>query len=194
MQNVKISVNDFVIKACALALRDVPEANAKWDEKKLEIVMNKTVDVSVAVATDRGLITPIVTKTDTKTLAGIATELKDLAGRARIGKLKPEEFQGGTFSVSNLGMYGITHFNAIINYPQAGILAIGSGRKIVKNAVFSIDDIDSYVPGQAAPSPSVVNVIDVTLSGDNRVFNDETAATFLETFKKYLANPQFMMV
>ncbi|EFA84160.1 pyruvate dehydrogenase complex [Heterostelium album PN500] len=191
----KISVNDFVIKACALALRDVPAANCRWDEKAGKTINNPTVDISVAVATDRGLITPIVGKTDTKSLGNIATELKDLAGRARIGKLKPEEFQGGTFSVSNLGMYGITHFNAIINYPQAGILAIGGGRKVIKNRAYTLDELDSLdTTTAAAAGPSVSNVIDVTLSGDNRVFDDEIAATFLDTFKKYISNPQLMML
>ncbi|EGG18449.1 pyruvate dehydrogenase complex [Cavenderia fasciculata] len=197
MQSTKLSVNDFIIKACALALRDVPEANARWDENKKEAVRNGTVDVSVAVATDRGLITPIVTKTDSKSLGQVAIELKDLAGRARIGKLKPEEFQGGTFSVSNLGMFGITHFNAIINHPQAGILAVGAGRKIVKTSSI-IHDIDNYahpsVPSGVVDVPQVANVIDVTLSGDNRVFDDEIAAKFLEKFRSYVSNPQAMLI
>ncbi|GAM24246.1 hypothetical protein SAMD00019534_074210, partial [Acytostelium subglobosum LB1] len=188
----KISVNDFVIKACALALRDVPAANARWDEKTGTTVPSKSIDVSVAVATERGLITPIVTNTDMKSLGAVATELKDLAGRARIGKLKPEEFQGGTFSVSNLGMFGITHFNAIINYPQAGILAVGGGRKIIKNKSLTLDELDAATDATGllagGTGPSVSNVIDVTLSGDNRVFDDEIAANFLDTFKKYISN------
>ncbi|EGC38457.1 hypothetical protein DICPUDRAFT_8113, partial [Dictyostelium purpureum] len=177
--NVKVSVNDFVLRACALALRDNPLANAKWSDKEGQVVMNNSVDISFAVSTDRGLITPIIANTDKKQLGQIATEAKELAGKARDGKLKPEEFIGGTFSVSNLGMFGISTFSAIINYPQAGILAIGTGRKVIRSVVSDVP----YVP------PTIANVVDVTLSGDNRVFDDEIAAKFLQSFKKYLSNP-----
>jgi pyruvate dehydrogenase E2 component (dihydrolipoamide acetyltransferase) len=116
--DVKISVNDFVIRASALALRDVPEANVTWDETTQEIKVLSTIDVSVAVALESGLITPIIKQTNTKGLGQIGAEMKDLAARARANKLQLNEFQGGTFSVSNLGMFGITEFSAVINPPQ----------------------------------------------------------------------------
>jgi len=129
---VKISVNDFVIRAVALALKQVPAANASYDESG--ILFYEHADVSVAVATPGGLITPIVKRAEGKGLAAIAREMKDLAGRARDGKLKPEEYQGGTFSISNLGMFGIKQFEAVINPPQGCILAVGAGeqRPVVK--------------------------------------------------------------
>jgi pyruvate/2-oxoglutarate dehydrogenase complex dihydrolipoamide acyltransferase (E2) component len=122
---MNVSVNDLVIKAAGKALRAVPEANAQYDRKSDRVVANKAVDVSVAVATDGGLITPIVKDADLLGVQGIADKVKDLAGRARAGKLKPEEFQGGSFTISNLGMFGIDSFVAVINPPQACILAVG---------------------------------------------------------------------
>src|SRR3546814_492393 len=122
----KLSVNDFVIRAAALALKKVPAANVGFAGDALR--WYKSVDVSVAVAIPDGLITPIVKGADAKGLAAISNEMKDLAARARDGKLKPEEFEGGTFSISNLGMYGISEFSAVINPPQAAILAVGAGR------------------------------------------------------------------
>ena len=120
----RISVNDFVIRAAALALRQVPKANAIWT--KDAILLLDEIDISVAVATDGGLITPIVRRADEKSLGTISREVKDLAARARAGKLKPEEYQGGGFSISNLGMYGVREFSAIINPPQSCILAVGA--------------------------------------------------------------------
>ncbi|MDP1837241.1 MAG: pyruvate dehydrogenase complex dihydrolipoamide acetyltransferase, partial [Reyranella sp.] len=128
-RGAKVSVNDMVIKACAKALRDHPECNASWTED--EMIQYGAVDISVAVATDRGLITPIVRNADMKGLAQIAVEMKDLAARAKVGKLKLEEFQGGGFTISNLGMFGVKDFAAIINPPQAMILAVGAGEERV---------------------------------------------------------------
>src|SRR5437660_6743437 len=133
----RISVNDFVIRAAALALRQVPAANASWSDEA--ILLWDSVDIAVAVALDDGLITPIVKAADRKGLAAIANETKDLAARARAGKLKLEEFQGGTFSISNLGMFGVRDFAAVINPPHGGILAVGAGEKrpIVKNGALA---------------------------------------------------------
>lgn len=173
----KVSVNDFVIKAVAQALRDIPEANASWTDAAIRQFCN--VDVSVAVAIDGGLITPIVRNADQKSLAAISNEMKDLAKRAREGKLKPEEFQGGGFSISNLGMYGIKQFNAIINPPQSCILAIGSGeeRVVVKGGQFT-----------------AVNMMTVTLSSDHRVVDGAVGAVFLAAFKRYIEDPVMMVV
>eukprot|EP01132_Coremiostelium_polycephalum_P004578 gene4578-5715_t len=202
-KGLKYSVNDFIMKACALALRDNPQANSKWDEKSQSIITNPTVDISFAVSTDRGLITPIIKSIDQKSVGDIAKEGKDLAGLARDGKLKPEQFIGGTFSVSNLGMFGITHFNAIINYPQAGILAIGTGRKVILNNntnnnnntnTSNLDQDDLLFLHSQNNAPKVSNIIDVTLSGDNRVFDDDVAAKFLDSFQKYLSNPNSMLL
>jgi pyruvate dehydrogenase E2 component (dihydrolipoamide acetyltransferase) len=172
----KLSVNDFVIKAVAMALRKVPAANSSWTDEA--ILQYNNVDVSVAVAIDGGLITPIVKNADQKSLSVISNEMKDLAARARIGKLAPEEFQGGGFSISNLGMYGIKNFKAIINPPQSCILAIGtsSERAIVRN-------------GQVA----VANIMDVSLSCDHRVVDGAVGAEFLNWFKKYIENPVLML-
>jgi len=196
-QKVKLSVNDFILKAAALTLRDIPAANAMWNGEGIRLL--KDVDVSVAVATDKGLITPIIKNTDKKGLATIATELKDLAGRARTGSLKPQEFQGGSFSVSNLGMYGISHFIAVINPPQAAILAVGAGRQEIrlKSSLSSTKlDIDSISPSPSRSSPEkvTVNVVDVTLSCDNRVIDEGLAGQFLERFQKYLSTPEMLVL
>ncbi|MEQ9609585.1 MAG: pyruvate dehydrogenase complex dihydrolipoamide acetyltransferase, partial [Kiloniellaceae bacterium] len=173
----KISVNDFVIRAVALALKKVPAANASYDESGL--LFYEHADVSVAVATPNGLITPIVKKAETKGLAGIANEMKDLAGRARDGKLKPEEYQGGTFSVSNLGMFGIKDFAAVINPPQGCILAVGAGeqRPVVKNGALAI-----------------ATVMSCTLSVDHRVVDGAVGAEFLAAFKKLIEDPLSMLL
>jgi len=173
----KISVNDFVIRAVALALKEVPAANASYDESG--ILLYEHADVSVAVATPNGLITPIVKQAETKGLAAISEEMKDLAGRARDGKLKPEEYQGGTFSVSNLGMYGVKHFGAIINPPQGCILAVGAGeqRAVVKN-------------GELAAA----TVMSCTLAVDHRVVDGAVGAQFLAAFKKYVEYPPGMLL
>jgi pyruvate dehydrogenase E2 component (dihydrolipoamide acetyltransferase) len=173
----KISVNDFVIRAAALTLRKVPAANASYSDEA--ILRWNTVDVAVAVALPDGLITPIVKNADQKGLATIANEMKDLAARAREGKLKLEEFQGGTFSISNLGMYGIKDFNAIINPPQGGILAVGAGeqRPIVKNGALAI-----------------ATVMSCTVSCDHRVVDGATGAQWIAEFKKLIEDPLLMLL
>lgn len=175
--DVSVSVNDVVIKCAALALRDMPDVNAKWNPKTNSIEDSKAVDISVAVATPNGLITPIVTRADSRGLVNISETVKDLAGRARDGKLKPEEFQGGSFSISNLGMFGTGSFTAVINPPQACILAVGAGVSRV------------LPPKTADASPRVATVVTVQLSADRRVVSEALAGEFLQTFKKYLATP-----
>jgi pyruvate dehydrogenase E2 component (dihydrolipoamide acetyltransferase) len=173
----RISVNDFVIRAAALALRQVPAANASWSDEA--ILLWDTVDIAVAVALDDGLITPIVKNADRKGLATIANETKDLAARARAGKLKLEEFQGGTFSISNLGMFGVRDFAAVINPPHGGILAVGSGeqRPVVKNGVLAI-----------------ATVMSCTLSCDHRAVDGAVGAQFLAAFKKLVEDPLTMLL
>jgi len=175
-QGIKVSVNDFVIKAAALALKAVPEANASYTPEG--IAMHHNADVSMAVAIDGGLITPIIRKAETKGLAQIATESKDLAKRARDRKLKPEEFQGGTFSVSNLGMFGIKQFTSIINEPQGCIMSVGAGeqRAVVKD-------------GQIVAA----TVMTVTLTCDHRVVDGATGARFLQAFKPLIEDPVAML-
>ena len=172
----KLSVNDMVIKAVAMALRDVPAANASWTENAIQQYNN--VDISVAVAIDGGLITPIVQNADQKGLAQISSDAKDLISRARSGKLQPSEYQGGGFSISNLGMYGIKSFNAIVNPPQGCILAVGAGeeRVVSKGGEFKS-----------------VNVMTVTLSCDHRVVDGAVGAEFLAAFKRYIESPVMML-
>lgn len=179
---VNISVNDVVIKAAALALRDMPEVNARWQASNESVQPNGSVDISVAVATPTGLITPILTQADRRSLLEINSMVKELATRARIGKLKPEEYQGGTFSISNLGMYGIDQFSAVINPPQACILAIGSGVKKV------------VPPKQADGEPEVATVMTVQLSADRRVVDEALAAQFLQLFRAYFNNPNALLL
>ncbi len=176
-EKLKISVNDFVIRAAALALDQVPDANASWDEAG--VLVYEHVDVSVAVATPNGLITPIVKAAETKGLGMISAEMKELAGRAREGKLKPEEYQGGTFSVSNLGMFGIKEFGAIINPPQGCILAVGAGqqRPVVRDGALA-----------------VATVMSCTLSVDHRVVDGALGAQFLAAFKKFIEYPPSMLL
>jgi pyruvate dehydrogenase E2 component (dihydrolipoamide acetyltransferase) len=172
----KVSVNDFVIKASAMALKAVPEANASYSPEG--IAMHHHADVAMAVAIDGGLITPIIRKAETKSLSQIAAESKDLAKRARDRKLKPEEFQGGTFSVSNLGMFGIQSFASIINEPQGAIMSVGAGeqRPVV-------------VDGQLA----VATVMTVTLTCDHRVVDGAIGAKFLQVFKTMIEDPVTML-
>jgi pyruvate dehydrogenase E2 component (dihydrolipoamide acetyltransferase) len=173
----RISVNDFVIRAAALALQQVPAANASWSDEA--ILLWDTVDIAVAVALEDGLITPIVKSADRKGLATIANETKDLAARARAGKLKLEEFQGGTFSISNLGMFGVRDFAAVINPPQGGILAVGAGeqRPVVKNGALAI-----------------ATVMSCTLSCDHRAVDGAVGAQFLGAFKKLVEDPLTMLL
>ena len=173
----KLSVNDFVIKASALALRQVPGLNASFTEAA--IAQYTDVDISVAVSIPDGLITPILRHADTKGLAALSNEMKDLAARAKSGKLKPEEFQGGGFSVSNLGMFGVQSFTAIINPPQAAILAVGAGlpRPVVRN-------------GQLA----VATVMTCTLSVDHRVADGAVGAQWMAAFKALLEDPLGLLI
>ena len=173
----KLSVNDFVIKAVAQGMRRVPGVNASWGGDR--IYQYKDIDVSVAVAIEGGLITPIVRKADQKGLATISNEMKDLAKRAKEGKLKPEEFQGGGFSISNLGMFGIKDFLAVINPPQACILAVGAGEK---RPVVKGDEI------------KIATVMSVSLSTDHRVVDGALGAQFLQEFKKLVEDPLALLL
>lgn len=177
VSQTKISVNDFIIRAVALALQKVPAANASWTNEA--ILQFNDADISVAVATPTGLITPIVRAAQNKPVAKISSEMKDLATRARDGKLKPEEFQGGGFSISNLGMFGVKDFAAIINPPQACILAVGAGdqRPVVKN-------------GQLA----IATVMTCTLSVDHRAVDGAIGAQFLAAFKELIENPYSLVI
>lgn len=179
-EGVKLSYNDFVIKAVALASRKVPEANSAW----MDTVIREfhSVDVSVAVSTDTGLITPIVFDADKKGLVEISNDVKRLAAKAREGKLQPQEFQGGTISVSNLGMFGIKNFSAIINPPQSCILAVGSLQKRV-------------IPDKSSPNGyKVADILSVTLSCDHRVVDGAVGAQWLAVFKQLLEQPQTMLL
>ena len=176
-QGIKVSVNDLVIKAAAVALKQVPEANASYSPEG--IAMHHHADVAMAVAIDGGLITPIIRAAETKGLAQIATEAKDLAERARTRKLKPEEFQGGTFSVSNLGMFGIRSFASIINEPQGAILSVGAGEK---RPVVRGDQL------------AVATVMTVTLTCDHRVVDGAVGARWLQAFKVLIEDPVTMIV
>ncbi|WP_337184604.1 pyruvate dehydrogenase complex dihydrolipoamide acetyltransferase [Shinella sp.] len=173
----KLSVNDMVIKAMALALRDVPDANVSWTETNM--VKHKHADVGVAVSIPGGLITPIIRKAETKTLSAISNEMKDLGKRAKERKLKPEEYQGGTTAVSNMGMMGVKSFAAVVNPPHATILAVGAGeeRVVVKKGEMVI-----------------VNAMTVTLSTDHRCVDGALGAELLGAFKRYIENPMGMLV
>ncbi|MCJ2116963.1 pyruvate dehydrogenase complex dihydrolipoamide acetyltransferase [Methylobacterium sp. J-001] len=173
----KLSVNDFVIKAMGLALTRVPAANAVWAEDR--VLRFKQAEVGVAVAIDGGLFTPVIRRADEKTLSTISKEMKDFAARARAKKLKPEEYQGGVTSVSNLGMFGIKHFTAVINPPQSSILAVGAGEKrvVVKDG-----------------APVVAQVMTATLSCDHRVLDGALGAELIAAFKGLIENPMGMLV
>jgi pyruvate dehydrogenase E2 component (dihydrolipoamide acetyltransferase) len=173
----KLSVNDFVIKAMAVALQKIPNCNVSWTEGGM--VKHKHSDVGVAVAMPGGLITPIIRKAETKTLSVISGEMKDFAARARSRKLKPEEYQGGTTAVSNLGMYGINHFTAVINPPHATILAVGTSeeRPVVRNGKIEI-----------------ASIMSVTLSCDHRAIDGALGAELIGAFKQLIENPVMMMV
>ncbi len=173
----KISVNDMVIKAVALAMRDIPAVNVSWYDDALAQYHN--VDVSVAVATPGGLITPIVKNADQKTLPQISAEMKELAARARNMQLKPHEYEGGGFSISNLGMYGVKHFEAIINPPQACILAVGAGEQ---RAVIEGGEVRA------------ATLMHATLSVDHRAVDGALGAEWLQAFKRYLEAPVTMLV
>ena len=173
----KLSVNDFVIKAMAVALQKIPNCNVSWTEGGM--LKHKHSDVGVAVAMPGGLITPIIRKAETKTLSAISGEMKDFAARARARKLKPEEYQGGTTAVSNLGMYGINHFTAVINPPHATILAVGTSeeRPVVRSGKIEI-----------------ASIMSVTLSCDHRAIDGALGAELIGAFKQLIENPVMMMV
>ncbi len=172
-----VTINDLVIKAAAATLRQVPAVNASWTDDA--IALYDDVDISVAVAIPDGLITPIIRRADQKGLATISREMKDLAGRARAGKLKPEEFQGGGFSISNMGMFGVSEFSAIINPPQAAILAVAAGQKrpVVKNDALAI-----------------ATVMTCTLSVDHRVVDGALGANWLRAFKRIVEDPLSLLL
>ncbi len=173
----KLSVNDFIIKASAMALKAVPAANATFTDEA--ILLHKHADIGVAVAIDGGLITPIVWKAEEKGLKQISAEVKDMASRAKARKLKPEEYQGGTFSVSNLGMFGITSFASIVNQPQGAIMSVGAGgeRVVVKDGKMEI-----------------ATVMTVTLTCDHRVVDGAVGAQFLGAFKSFIEEPAAMLL
>lgn len=176
-RGVKLSVNDFIIKACAMALQDVPNANAVWAGDR--IFRLKPSDVAVAVAIDGGLFTPVLKDAEKKTLSTLSNEMKDLAARARSRKLAPHEYQGGSFAISNLGMFGIDNFDAVINPPHGAILAVGAG---VKKPVVKGDG-----------SIGVATVMSMTLSVDHRVIDGALGAELLKAIVGYLENPVSML-
>ena len=173
----RLSVNDLIIKAAAVTLRRIPKVNASYTEDN--VILYDDVDISVAVSIPDGLITPIVRKADQKGLAAISTEMKDLGARAKAGKLKPEEFQGGGFSISNMGMFGVSNFAAVINPPQAAILAVAAGqqRPVVKNGALAI-----------------ATVMTCTLSVDHRVVDGALGAEWLASFKAVVEDPMSLML
>jgi len=173
----KLSVNDMIIKALALALRDVPDANVSWTDEAM--VKHKHADVGVAVSIPGGLITPIIRRAEEKSLSTISNEMKDMGKRAKERKLKPEEYQGGTTAVSNMGMMGVKSFSAVVNPPHATILAIGAGEKraVVKDGAVAI-----------------VEAMTVTLSTDHRCVDGALGAELLGAFKGYIENPMSMLV
>ncbi|MBK0397716.1 pyruvate dehydrogenase complex dihydrolipoamide acetyltransferase [Limibaculum sp. M0105] len=176
-RGIKLSVNDYVIKACALALQQVPGCNAAWaGDRVLEF---KASDVAVAVAIEGGLFTPIIRDAEAKSLSTISAEMKDLAARARERKLAPQEYQGGAFAISNLGMFGIDNFDAVINPPHASILAVGAGvqKPVVKDGAVA-----------------VATVMSVTLSVDHRVIDGALGAQFLDAVKGYIEDPMSMLM
>ena len=176
-KNNKLSINDFIIKSCALALQSVPTANAIWAEDK--ILQLKPSDIAVAVSVEDGLFTPVVRDADTKSLSNISKEMKELAERARAKKLMPNEYKGGSFSISNLGMFGIDNFDAVINPPHGAILAVGRG---LKKPLINNDD-----------SISVANLMSLTLSVDHRVIDGALGAELLQSITKYLEDPVLML-
>uniref|UniRef100_UPI0037E7E468 dihydrolipoyllysine-residue acetyltransferase component of pyruvate dehydrogenase complex, mitochondrial n=1 Tax=Semicossyphus pulcher TaxID=241346 RepID=UPI0037E7E468 len=178
-QNIKLSVNDFIIKASALACLKVPECNSSWMDTVIR--QNHVVDLNVAVSTASGLITPIVFNAHTKGLAAISSDVSSLAARARDGKLQPHEFQGGTFTISNLGMFGVKNFSAIINPPQSCILAVGGSEK-------------RLMPADNEKGFDVASMMSVTLSCDHRVVDGAVGAQWLAEFRKFLEKPVTMLL
>lgn len=176
-QGIKISVNDFVMKACALAIKEHPKLNSLWTSEGVEL--HETVNMAMAVALDAGLITPVIKDTANKTLSAISTSSKDLAKRARDGGLKPDEYQGGTITVSNMGMFGVESFSAIINQPQAAIIAVSS---IIQRAMVK--------DGEVAP----VSTMKLTLSADHRIANGAEGAQYMAEVKRLMESPMVLVV
>jgi pyruvate dehydrogenase E2 component (dihydrolipoamide acetyltransferase) len=176
-QGIKLSINDFVMKACAVALKDYPKLNALWTEGGIEL--HQQVNLAMAVALEAGLITPVIKDAANKTLSAISAESKDLATRAREGGLNPDEYQGGTFTVSNMGMFGVESFSAIINPPQAAIVAVSS---IVERAIFK--------DGEVVPA----SIMKLSLSADHRISNGAEGAQYLAEVKRLLEHPMTLLV
>ena len=176
-QGIKLSVNDFVMKACAVALKEYPNLNSLWTSEGIEL--HEQVDLAMAVALEAGLITPVIKDAANKTLSAISASSKDLAKRAREGGLKPEEYQGGTFTVSNMGMFGVESFSAIINPPQAAIVAVSS---IMQRAIFKEEEV---VP---------VSLMKLTLSADHRIANGAEGAQYMAEVKRLLEHPMTLVV
>ena len=176
-KNNKLSINDFIIKSCALALQSVPTANAIWAEDK--ILQLKPSDIAVAVSVEDGLFTPIIRDADTKSLSNISKDMKDLAEKARSKKLMPTEYQGGSFSISNLGMFGVDNFDAVINPPHGAILAVGRG---LQKPIVNEDE-----------TISVANLMSLTLSVDHRVIDGALGAKLLQSITKYIEDPILML-
>jgi pyruvate dehydrogenase E2 component (dihydrolipoamide acetyltransferase) len=177
--NLKVSINDFVIRAVALALREHPHINSGFNGANQSILRFKTVDISVAVSIDQGLITPIIRHADYKNIGEIAAEVKELATRAKAHKLEPHEYRGGSFTISNMGMYGVTEFAAIINPPQAAILAVGAIEECLRLHG------EKVLPGKK---------MNLTLSCDHRVIDGSDGAQFIKALQKYLENPALLLV
>lgn len=177
--DIKVSVNDFIVRAVALALRKHPEINCGFNSVNGTIIQFQTIDIAVAVSIDEGLITPIVRHADFKTLTELSSEIKFLAQKAKVGKLSPEEYKGGSFTISNLGMHGIIDFQAIINPPQAAILAVGG-----------IQDVPVVRDGSVKPG----KMMNLVLSVDHRVIDGVKAAVFINTLKYYLENPALLIL
>jgi len=173
---IKVSVNDFIIKAVGVSLRKHGKINVQWNPSSQSIESVPSVDISIAVATPNGLITPIIKDANTLSVQEISSRVKELAGRAKDGKLKPHEFQGGSFSISNLGMFGIKDFSAVINPPQAAILAVGQGNPV-------IDPQDNL---------RILSDMNVTLSYDARAISEEDASAFMESLLEMLSNPDLL--
>ena len=178
VRGIKLSINDFIIKACAIALQSIPMANSVWAGDRL--LQLSASDIAVAVAIDGGLITPVLKDAEQKSLSAISTEMKDLADRARCKKLAPNEYQGGSFSISNLGMFGIDNFDAVINPPQSAILAVGAGKK--RPVVGPDGDL------------TVATTMSVTLSVDHRAVDGALGAQLLDAIVKNLENPISLLV
>lgn len=177
--DVKVSINDFIVRACALALRQCPNINTGFNSVNQTIIQFKTIDIAIAVSIEAGLITPIVRHADYKNLGELSVEIRSLAQKAREGKLNPQEYKGGSFTISNLGMYGVSEFQAIINPPQAAILAVSGIQDV------PVVRHDTVVKGKT---------LNLTLSVDHRVIDGAAAAAFLQILKKILENPSILLI